>query len=66
MTPEEAKAIIDNFLKAADVNLSAAAATAKEANIHFYWSGPTYGMGGSYWPGAEEGEETGWQSSSNC
>ena len=66
---KEAEAKINTLLAEADAKLAEAARIADEAGVDFYWSGPEYGMGGSYIPdekASEWGESTsGWQASSN-
>lgn len=64
---EDANAL-EAMLKEADDKLKEAVAFAREKNIQFYYEGPSYGMGGSFYPEREEGKygevSNGWQASS--
>ena len=55
-------------LDAADAALKEAEKIAIATNQYFYWDGPTYGMGGSYYPEGHTDicgdENNGWQASS--
>lgn len=70
MTHQEANEKIAALLKHAEEAISQAESIADEAGVDFYWDGPTYGMGGTYYPAKvveEQGYryiEEGWNSSS--
>lgn len=53
----EATEKISVLLNEAELKLSEAAEIADKAGIDFSWSGPAYGMGGSYWSKKEAKED---------
>ena len=67
-SPEDI-ATLHALLDAADAKLAEVVAFAREKEIQFYYDGPAYGMGGSFYPekkkNGEWGEDSdGWQASS--
>lgn len=60
---------INEKLNEAEKALEEATQLAREAKVHFSWSGPAYGMGGDFdWESSTDqyGQETdGWLASSN-
>ena len=50
MTQKEAPAKIAALIKEAEAKIAEAEKIAEESGIDFSWSGPAYGMGGSYTP----------------
>lgn len=65
---DQNKEKINQLLREAEEKLAEAQKLANEAGIVFYWSGPAYGMGGSYVSkeAAEQwgSSDAGWQASS--
>lgn len=70
MDRDEARKKIDQILKEVEAKIKEAEQVADASSVEFYWSGPAYGMGGTYTPDVDESSEwyssdAGWHSSSN-